>query len=78
MPVTTYRITIAGRLTEHLGSAFEGFALEPATGHTVLVGEIRDQAHLYGVLERVRNLGLKLVSVREDPQAVGGPGNTAS
>ncbi len=73
MPLTTYRITVAGRLTEHLGSAFEGFVLEPRRGQTVLVGEIRDQAHLYGVLERVRNLGLKLVSVREDPRAVCAP-----
>jgi hypothetical protein len=29
----------------------------------VLVGDIRDQSHLYGVLDRVRNLGLELVSV---------------
>jgi hypothetical protein len=73
MPLSTYRITVAGRLTERLGSAFEGFVLEPGRGQTVLVGEIRDQAHLYGVLERVRNLGLKLVSVREDSGAVCAP-----
>jgi hypothetical protein len=60
-----YRITVEGRLTEHLGSAFEGFALEPGHHHTVLVGEIRDQAHLYGVLDRVRNLGLELVRVQD-------------
>jgi hypothetical protein len=50
-------------LTERLGSAFEGMALEPGNGHTGLVGDIRDQSHLYGVLDRVRNLGLELVSV---------------
>ncbi|HEY6311763.1 MAG TPA: hypothetical protein VIY52_13300 [Streptosporangiaceae bacterium] len=64
---TRYRIAVRGRLTEHLGSAFEGFALEPASEHTVLVGEIRDQAQLYGVLDRVRNLGLELVSVHQGP-----------
>ena len=58
-----------GRLTERLGSAFDGLALEPGRELTVLVGEIRDQAHLYGVLDRVRNLGLELVSVAEDPAA---------
>jgi hypothetical protein len=73
MPRTTYRITVAGRLTEHLGSAFEGFVLEPGRDQTALVGEIRDQAHLYGVLERIRSLGLKLLSVREDPRADGAP-----
>ena len=69
MEPTRYRIAVRGRLTERLGSAFEGLALEPGRELTVLVGEIRDQAHLYGVLNRVRNLGLELVSVAEDPAA---------
>jgi len=63
---TRYRITVQGRLTERLKTAFEGLALEPGGERTVLVGEIRDQAHLYGVLDRVCNLGLELVSVEED------------
>jgi hypothetical protein len=52
--------------------------LEPAPGQTVLVGEIRDQSHLYGVLDRVRSLGLELISVEPAPadQASGkGPQN---
>jgi hypothetical protein len=69
MQPTRYRIAVRGRLTDRLGSAFEGLALEPGRELTVLVGEIRDQAHLYGVLDRVRNLGLELVSVAEDPAA---------
>jgi hypothetical protein len=69
MEPTRYRIAIRGRLSERLGSAFDGLALEPGRELTVLVGEIRDQAHLYGVLDRVRNLGLELVSVAEDPAA---------
>jgi hypothetical protein len=69
MEPTRYRIAVRGRLTDRLGSAFEGLALEPGRELTVLVGEIRDQAHLYGVLDRVRNLGLELVSVAEDPAA---------
>ena len=70
MEPTRYRIAVRGRLTERLGSAFEGLALEPGRELTVLVGEIRDQAHLYGVLDRVRNLGLELVSVAEDPRGM--------
>jgi hypothetical protein len=69
MEPTRYRIAVRGRLTERLGSAFDGLALEPGRELTVLVGDIRDQAHLYGVLDRVRNLGLELVSVAEDPAA---------
>ena len=62
-----YRISVRGRLTERLGSAFDGMTLESAAGQTVLVGEIRDQSHLYSVLDRVRNLGLELVSVQPSP-----------
>jgi hypothetical protein len=42
-------------------------ALEPENGQTALVGDIRDQSHLYGVLDRIRNLGLELVSVEALP-----------
>jgi hypothetical protein len=64
---TRYRICVRGRLTDRLGSAFEGMSLEPGHRQTALVGEIRDQSHLYGVLDRVRNLGLELVSVEANP-----------
>jgi hypothetical protein len=50
-----------------MSSAFEGLALEHGRGKTALVGEIRDQAQLYGVLERIQNLGLELVSVEAVP-----------
>jgi hypothetical protein len=60
---TRYRITVRGRLTKRLGSAFEGLDLEPGIEQSALVGEIRDQSHLYGVLDLVRGLGLDLVSV---------------
>lgn len=63
MAPVRYRIKVRGRLTERLGSAFGEMTLEPAPGQTVLVGEIRDQSHLYGVLDRVRSLGLELISV---------------
>jgi hypothetical protein len=65
MPPARYWIAVRGRLTGHLGSAFEEFVLQPGSEGTVLVGEIRDQAHLYGVLDRIRDLGLELVSVQK-------------
>jgi hypothetical protein len=67
MAPVRYRISVRGRLTERLGSAFDGMILEPTAGQTVLVGEIRDQSHLYSVLERVRSLGLELVGVEPSP-----------
>ena len=67
MAPVRYRISVRGRLTERLGSAFDDMILEPTAGQTVLVGEIRDQSHLYSVLERVRSLGLELVGVEPSP-----------
>jgi hypothetical protein len=58
-----YRIVLRGRLSERFESAFEGMALEAAPNQTVLVGEIRDQAHLYGLLDRLRDYGIELVAV---------------
>jgi hypothetical protein len=58
-----YRIILRGRLDEHFESVFDGMALEPGPGQTVLVGEIRDQAHLHGLLDRLRDFGIDLVAV---------------
>jgi hypothetical protein len=62
---TTYRICVQGRLTEHLGSVFaaQGMTVEACGSETVLTGRMRDQSELFGVLDRVRNLGLELVSL---------------
>ena len=59
----TYRIVLRGRLGERFESAFDGMVLEPGRGQTVLVGEVRDQAHLYGLLDRLRDFGIDLVAV---------------
>jgi hypothetical protein len=64
---TMYRICIRGRLTERLGSALEGMRLEAGATETVFTGEIRDQSQLYGLLDRVCDLGLELVSVQPQP-----------
>ena len=58
-----YRIVVRGRLSERFGSAFADMALEPEEGATALVGAITDQSHLFGLLERIRSLGLELMRV---------------
>jgi hypothetical protein len=60
---TRYRIVVKGRLTPAFGSAFEGIELELLPGATALEGNFVDQAQLYGILERLRNLGIELLSV---------------
>jgi hypothetical protein len=59
--VTTsrYRIILRGRLSERFESAFDGMALEPGPNQTVLVGDVRDQAQLYGL----RDFGIELIAV---------------
>ena len=69
MQPTVYQICIRGRVTERLGSALEGMRLESGATGTVFTGEIRDQSQLYGLLDRVRDLGLELVSVQPRPAA---------
>jgi hypothetical protein len=40
--------------------------IESADGMTSIVGAVDDQSHLFGVLERVRSLGLELVRVEPE------------
>ena len=58
-----YRITIRGRLTDRFATAFRDMGLIPEPDRTSLVGIVHDQAHLYGILDRIRSLGLDLISV---------------
>jgi hypothetical protein len=59
-----YRIVLRGQLGERFESAFDGMALEPGPNQTVLIGEIHDQAHLYGLLDRLRDFGIELLAVQ--------------
>jgi hypothetical protein len=42
--------------------------LERDAGRTVLSGEVRDQAHLHGLIERIAELGMELESVNPVPR----------
>jgi hypothetical protein len=64
MKPTHYQITVRGRLSDALASAFDGMSATPSAAGTVLCGVIADQAALYGVLERIESLGLELLAVR--------------
>jgi hypothetical protein len=59
-----YQITVAGRLSEALMGAFDGFSATPSAAGTVICGEVADQATLFGVLERIASLGLEPIAVR--------------
>ena len=57
-----YRIVVAGRLSERLGSAFRDVTLERHPGRTVLRGN-QDRARLDTVLTRLSNLGIEPLEV---------------
>jgi hypothetical protein len=60
----TYEIRLSGRLDARWAASFEPLRLRhEADGTTVLSGTIADQAALHGFLQRVRDLGISLVSV---------------
>lgn len=61
-----YEIRLRGRLEARWSAYFVGMTLTPgADGTTVLRGPVVDQAALHGVLARLRDLGLPLISVRQ-------------
>jgi hypothetical protein len=58
-----YRIVVMGRLSRAFGAGFDRVTLEPLPGKTALIGEFVDDTQLYGVLDRLRDFGIELVSV---------------
>ncbi len=61
----TYEIRVEGLIDDRWSEWLGGMALtHEDNGETVLLGELRDQTALQGVLERIRDLGLELISVR--------------
>ena len=62
----TYRIRVKGHLDQTWSEWFDGFSIRTlATGETELAGAVADQAALHGLIARVRDLGLPLVSVKQ-------------
>ena len=60
-----YEIRIQGYLSRQRESQFEGMAANRLPdGVTILIGPVSDQAALYGLLARVRDLGMPLLSVQ--------------
>ena len=61
---TIYQIKIKGRLDSQWSDWFEGLAITPDDGgDTLLTGPVIDDASLHGLLKKVRDLGLPLISV---------------
>ena len=70
-----YEIRIEGHLEDRWTSWFEGLTLTLEDGgNTLLAGMVTDQAALQGLLKKVRDLGMPLISVnRIKPDQKGAP-----
>ena len=61
----TYRFRVKGHLDDRWSDWLGGLAVQrQEDGTTLLVGPVVDQAALHGVIIRIRDLGLPLLSVR--------------
>jgi hypothetical protein len=64
MSETRYEIRLQGHLADHWAGWFEGMSLtREGDGTTLLHGHVVDQAALHGLLSKVRDTGLPLVSL---------------
>ncbi len=64
----TYEFVLRGEIGDRFGPLFEGMRLERGDGRTVLTAPVRDQSELHGVIERIQELGLELISVNPSPK----------
>ena len=59
-----YQIKISGHLGSEWADWFGGLAVtQEVSGETLIIGPVADQPALHGLLKRVRDLGLTLISV---------------
>jgi len=60
-----YEIRFKGHLSSYRAQMFEGLEMvQRPDGETVLTGPVIDQAALHGILNKIRDLGVPLVSVK--------------
>jgi hypothetical protein len=69
-----YTIAVRGELDDRFAHLFNGMRMERVNGTTVLTGRVIDQAQLHGFIERLEELGLELLSVKQLERAVVGLG----
>jgi len=74
-----YEIRIKGHLDNRWATWFDGLTITRGdNGETLLTGPVLDQAVLHGLLRKVRDLGMPLLSVMQvDAKQANGPDGNA-
>jgi hypothetical protein len=68
MPETTYEIRVKSALDEKWITYFLPFTMITGDDETLLTGVVVDQSELFGILLKIRDLGLHLISVNPVPR----------
>lgn len=73
MPPVWYEIRVEGELPGDWANWFEGMDVQAGPpGESILAGPLADQAALHGILAKIRDLNLQLISIsRGGPRATG-------
>ena len=58
-------IKVEGLLDKKRMNCFDGMTISYAGNDTLLSGDIMDEAHLHGILNQIRDLNLKLLSINQ-------------
>ncbi len=66
---TPYQIHLKGALDSSWSDWFDGFTITIQGDETILNGSVIDQAALHGILAKINELGLPIVSVEKISQA---------
>jgi hypothetical protein len=64
MDICAYRLELEGELTDRAAQALSAASLTYDHGNTIVIRRLRDQSELQGLLQRVSECGLTLVSLR--------------
>jgi hypothetical protein len=57
------KITIQGHLDKKWKNRFEGLEISYERDNTILTGNLKDEAHMHGILNIIRDLNIKLISI---------------
>jgi len=60
-----YRIILRGECQQLLTGILDGFSVESGRGWTCIIASVRDESELYGLIDRLQEFALHIVSLNE-------------